>query len=119
MKKDTVDQLNDFLMTPPSDRGWRGKPQVVCADGFALSIQASRHHYCSPRQDVGPWTSVEVGFPSAAEPLLFEFVEYETDNTDWTQSVYPYTPIEVVAAVVDLHGGADWEALKDSIRNPS
>jgi hypothetical protein len=114
--KTTKQQLNDFLTS--GGRGWRGKPRIICKDGWSMSVQASQHHYCRPRQDVGPWTEVEVGYPSTAEPLLFEYVECETDDTDWTGSVYPYTPVGVVAAVLDLHGGVDWEVLKDSILNP-
>ena len=38
------------------------RDMVVCADGTTLSVQASTIHYCSPRNDQGPWDSVEVGF---------------------------------------------------------
>ena len=31
------------------------------SNGVELSVQASDNHYCSPRDNDGPWTSVEVG----------------------------------------------------------
>ena len=37
---------------------------VRCRDGFEMSVQASLHHYCTPQQDDGPYTHVEVGAPS-------------------------------------------------------
>ena len=41
---------------------------IICADGENLSVQASRTHYCVPRTDQGPYTEVEVGFPSVSPP---------------------------------------------------
>ena len=37
---------------------------IRCAYGLEFSAQASEHQYCSPRQNLGPYTAVEVGFPS-------------------------------------------------------
>jgi hypothetical protein len=75
------------------------RPHIVCADGFQISVQASQFHYCSPRRNVGPWESFEVGFPSEHEPMLDEY----GDGTD----VYGWVPFEVVKAILDKHGGAD------------
>lgn len=33
---------------------------VVCDDGARLSVQASRTFWCVPRNDVGPYSAVEV-----------------------------------------------------------
>ena len=45
--------------------------EVVCADGFSMSVQASETHYCSPREDgAEKYTAVEVGYPNPPEPLL-------------------------------------------------
>jgi hypothetical protein len=36
---------------------------ITCTDGFSMSVQASKFHYCSPRMDhAEAYTSVEVGF---------------------------------------------------------
>jgi len=79
-------------------------PPITCVDGFRMSVQVSAHHYCTPRSDTGPWEEVEVGFPSIPEPLLFQYVENVVGGSDYTDSVYPYTPVEVVAAVIEAHG---------------
>lgn len=92
------------------------KPPVVCADGFTMSVQASSFHYCHPRvDDAAFYTHYEVGFPSEREALLLPFMErqYEypdeggegVDVTDPTNTVYAGVPVEVVAAVIQKHGG--------------
>ena len=79
---------------------------IVCADGFTMSVQASANHYCSPRE-TGAWyyDQVEVGFPSAVEPLLLEYAE----SDDYLNTVYGWVPVEVIDAIVAAHGGfARW-----------
>ena len=39
-------------------------PIVRCADGFTMSVQADDFMYCTPCDSVGPWSKVEIGFPS-------------------------------------------------------
>jgi hypothetical protein len=68
--------------------------------------------YCTPRNSVGPWSEVEIGYPSQVEPLLWPYTELPGR---WTDAVYPYTPIEVAAAVCELHGGIDESATYVSI----
>ena len=44
--------------------------QVVCKDGFKMSVQANDSAYCSPRiNNAERYTSVEIGFPSEKEEL--------------------------------------------------
>lgn len=92
-------ELQKFLL---SSRGGNRLPPIKCRDGFVMSVQVGRMLYCEPRSDIGPWASVEVGFPSQIEPLLWSYAE---EPGKWTDTVYPYTPVEVVAAVIELHGG--------------
>lgn len=75
---------------------------VICADGFCMSVQASEGHYCRPRDNFGPYSAVEVGYPSEAVPELMEYAE-DADNP--TSTVYGYVPVEVVEAVLTAHGG--------------
>jgi len=35
-------------------------PRITLDDGTELSVQASSSHYCSPKDDVGPYVSLEV-----------------------------------------------------------
>lgn len=90
--------------------------QVICASGLKMSVQASAYHYCTPRESEGPWTHVEVGFPPARVEALMPWME-DWGDTDPTQAVYGYVPIEVVAQVIADHGGfAEDAALCQSIR---
>jgi hypothetical protein len=77
--------------------------QVVCKDGFKMSVQASRISYCSPMTDYcDKYTEVEVGFPSAKESLLMPYAE---NTEDPTNTVYPYVPVSIVSLVLVKHGG--------------
>lgn len=80
----------------------RPAPRIVCADGFNLSVQASETHYCTPRDNKGPYTHVEIGFPSDVEPELMPYVEDAERPLD---TVYAQVPIEVALAVINKHGG--------------
>ena len=75
---------------------------VECADGFTMSVQASQTNYSNPRDDVGPYTEVEVGFPSAWDYHLSSYAE----NPDKpTETVYGYVPADKVIMCIDAHGG--------------
>ena len=75
---------------------------VVCADGFKFSIQGNATAYCSPRDNSGPYVSVEVGYPSREEAKLLQYAE---DPQDPTNTVYGWVPSSVVLEVIDFHGG--------------
>ena len=97
-----LEDLQNHLRTArhPSRSGMT--KSILCNDGFRMSVQASESHYCSPRNNSGPWTEVEIGFPLILEPLLFDYAE---TKGQWTNTVYPYVPIELAAAVIEVHGG--------------
>ena len=63
-----------------------------------MSVQASQFHYCSPRDSVGPWTDVEIGFPSERVEKFMKWAE-KADTP--TETVYGWVPLEVVAEVVE------------------
>jgi len=77
--------------------------EIVCKDGFTMSVQANESAYCSPRiNDAAKYTSVEVGFPSQPESLLMEWA----DNLKTpTNTVYGYVPISRISLVCAKHGG--------------
>lgn len=70
---------------------------ITCADGTQFSVQASRFTYCSPRNDLGPWTSVEVmTLTEGAAPKFWEH--------DAGENLAGYVPIEAVALEVIRRG---------------
>jgi hypothetical protein len=77
-------------------------PPIYCADGFKLSVQASHNRCSTPKNLKGPYTYVEVGFPSEVEPLILEWANEKDSPTD---TIYPYVPTDVVLAVINNHGG--------------
>ena len=76
--------------------------QIICADGFTMSVQASENAYSTPKENEGPYTAAEVGYPTEEESLLMQYVEDETKPTD---TVYPYVPSSVISLVCVKHGG--------------
>ena len=73
-------------------------PPIECNDGFTFSVQASSVWHCTPCNDEGPYTHVEVGFPNASEPLLDAYF----DNSKF---IYINVPSATVLAVIEKHGG--------------
>lgn len=99
---------NDVAFTPAAEQCWSfayALP-VICADGFWISIQASGHHYCRPRntfEDATAYTAFELGFPSVPEEALREYSVKNAD--DLVNCVYAYVPRNVVEEMLDRHGG--------------
>lgn len=80
-------------------------PELECDDGFTMSVQASADHNCSPKSNEGPYETVEVGFPSEREEILMNYIGRSCDPAKPTEAVYNDVPTEIVASVVDVHGG--------------
>jgi hypothetical protein len=113
---DTIDRLQEIL--DPKQRVYeevnralsretehlKNVDRIVCADGFSMSVQASAFHYCSPRDNEGPYTAVEIGYPSEKVDDFMEYIDGGEDD-DPTSTVYGYVPLKIVAKTVDTHGG--------------
>lgn len=78
------------------------RERVVCLDGFSVSVQASEHHYCTPREDDEVYTHVELGYPSEAEASLAQYAERPDHLLD---TVYGWVPVGVVVDLLLSHGG--------------
>lgn len=74
---------------------------IVCNDGTTLSVQVGESLYCTPRDNEGPWTQVEVGFPSVNPPE--SWAEYADGS--FPCDVYGYVPVSLVEAFIAKHGG--------------
>jgi hypothetical protein len=92
----TFDRNNDFQM----------KPTIVCNDGFTMSVQGSRFHYCEPRETSNYYFSMEIGFPSDVETLLLHKAE---NSSDPTQTVYGWVECDIIDEVITKHGGINEE----------
>lgn len=105
-----MDILNTYMKTNEkfvelsSGRLFKDHTQRIhCADGFHFSAQASSGHYCQPRTDDGyPYSCVELGYPSSADPMI---AKYALDASKPTDTVYLFVPVEVVVALIEAHGG--------------
>lgn len=98
--KDIIAEANDGV----DIFGYReNAKRLELNDGESISVQASGFHYCSPRNNDGPYYAVECGYPSVRpQEAMMEFAE---NHEDPTETVYGYVPIQVVQDFIDLHGG--------------
>lgn len=116
MKNQILEALQKMLTkrVPRAEKNDRGGvdrvlPQVkplYCADGkLDVSVQASRKHFCTPRTDEGPYTHVEVGFPSIKPPASWaQYCAGDYENKACETS-YRNVPLELVAEFIEQHGG--------------
>ena len=112
-----LDLLNEVVSVNPSHRdekyvGRRGRIpghiycicKVVCLEnGGNLSVQASETHYCIPRNNTGPYTCVEVGYPTGVKlpDSWKEYAERWDEDADWRKSdVFAYVPVELVRELI-------------------
>lgn len=77
------------------------KKRILCPDGFSISVQASQFAYCTPRNDTGPYSTVECGYPSEK---VSELMKYAENSEDPCNTVYGWVPIEIVKSVLKSHG---------------
>jgi hypothetical protein len=67
---------------------------ITCTDGFTFSMVTGPDLYSGPG-------SVEIGYPSEPDELLEPHRQMLSENP--TESVYPYTPLTVVAQLLKKH----------------
>lgn len=97
----TQEHLNNSIVESVS--GFITRDWVKCKDGFEVSVQASRNHYCIPRDGNGVYTHVEMGFPS--EYMGEEFQKYAEEPDRPTETVYSCVPVEMIDRLIESHGG--------------
>lgn len=82
----------------------RPRLPVHCANGLRLSIQAGKGLYSSPHgENRGPYTAVEIGYPSREIPALMPYAEEPCNPTG---SVYIRVPASLVLTILRENGGA-------------
>lgn len=98
------------------------RPRIFCSDGFSVSIQASYSHYCIPRNNVGPYTHFEIGFPSEIVDSWMRYCESRSEAEDPRQQIYSSVPIQLIVDELKRHGNAelinsDFVYVPESMRN--
>lgn len=96
---------------------------ITCVDGYKLSVIAGPSTYCIPKPELipsipanvydgtidptysGPYTHVEVGFPSERPEPWSEWLRHVEDPDNPTGTVYSFVPIELVQELINTHGG--------------
>ena len=79
------------------------KPEITCGDGFRVSIQGSRFHYCYPRvSNIWDYRSLEVQCKNFIEPSLSI---YACDNYIKLDTVYSNVPTDLLESIIEKHGG--------------
>ena len=85
------------------------RTHMECRDGFTMSVQYSRFHYCNARSfergeaPLPEPVTVEIGFPTARHPRWLG--PYAEDPKDLTGTVYGHVPLGLVDKVIAKHGG--------------
>ena len=89
---------------------------ITCNDGFKVSVQASKMHYCFPRvNNPGQYgyLTFELGYPSGGD--LRRIAEYADDPDNLTDTVYGNVPAYVVVGLLEAHGGIDTEKTEHDL----
>ena len=90
---------------------------IRCKNGVTLIVQASEFHYCTPRDDEGPYRAVEVGF--IEKPNGDEWVRVTpprswkpyADGKAFPNNVYGFVPMKMVLRFIKRQGGIESGAL--------
>ena len=105
-KKIGIMNIKEWIEETYTGNRYEIRNRIVCNDGFYMSVQGGYGYYCSPRTESKYYKSMEIGFPSEEEPLIFEYAE---NKDDYTQTVYGWVPVEIIQEVIDKHGGINIE----------
>ena len=94
------------------------RPRVVCKDGFKISIQAGRGYSCTPENDDGPYTHVELGYPEYPSKLILRMIKmvgipiseptiktYAVNKNRLEETIYKQVPVAAVDRLLAEHGG--------------
>lgn len=76
-------------------------PHITCKDGTTLSVQASGAHYCNPKSDSGPWSSVEVWCIRKGKRTIYP----RSFGAGGKHDPYGWVPVEIVNNFIKRHGG--------------
>lgn len=96
---------------PPSDYK-PNNPRIYFNNGGSVSVQASHTHYCEPRNDEGPYSEMELGFPTQGTEIPDSLLQYEETSQGGKgegfnpyETVYGYVPVAVIKELINANGG--------------
>lgn len=78
---------------------------ITFNNGSTASVQCGEVYYSVPRRNEGPYTHVEVGFPSEGSAIPEKMLEYAEDSEEPHNTVYAYMPSEILIEFVEANGG--------------
>lgn len=81
-----------------------GEDLITCADGFTARVIAGEGAFCVPPER-GPFTHVEVYFPSLRPEPWELWAEYAEDPDRPTGTFYGPVPVALVRELIAAHGG--------------
>ena len=91
----------------------RPRNKIRCADGFTVSVIAHWGAYCTPPPQFandtdapatcGPFTAVEVGFPSEQPEPWQDWERYAEAPDNPTETVYANVPVGMVRSLIARH----------------
>jgi hypothetical protein len=99
-----LSEFNEKTYQPEND--YPMKPQIICNDGFKMSVQGSRTHYSTPRANMDFYSNMGIGFPTEKVDYFLEYAEDENNPTD---TVYGYVPVNLIQKCIDDHQGINVE----------
>ena len=80
---------------------------IECNDGYKVSVHANYWAYCNPRTTFFRthtflYNEMELWFPNREDELINEYAE---NDSDYTQTVYAYVPVEIIEKLLEKHWG--------------
>ena len=76
------------------------RSHIICKDGFEISVQASKGHYCYPRKTQKYHEKFELLCDISNDKDLLE--------TYFDGTICPYVPKTIVEKLILRHGSIDW-----------
>jgi hypothetical protein len=100
------DYVNEYLAKNRKSPEYPVAPAMFFKRGGAMSVQASGGHYCSPKNDTGPYVMVEVLVmsPRLKVPKSFGKPQKNPDRKDKSR-LFTWVPVDAVNAEIERRGG--------------
>jgi hypothetical protein len=78
------------------------RPRVYFRNGGSISMQASADHNCVPKDNEGPYQSIELGYPQGGIKMPENINDFLEQGSD---SIYNFVPASVVVNLIEMNDG--------------